>query len=85
MKITLLRKCFKYAHTITGDWINFESGLDCQSPKQFLTRLHSCTTFFIFLDIKLDACSFTKNEPLDRYFLSILTGISLGNCKSCYL
>ena len=33
-KAVLLRKCFEYAHTITGDWIYFESGLDCQSPKQ---------------------------------------------------
>ena len=34
IKAILLRKCFEYAHTITGDWIHFESGLDCQSPKQ---------------------------------------------------
>ena len=33
-KAVLLRKCFEYVHTITGDWIYFESGLDCQSPKQ---------------------------------------------------
>ena len=34
IKTILLRKCFEYAHTITRDWIYFESGLDCQSPKQ---------------------------------------------------
>ena len=34
MKIILLRKCSEYADTITGDWIYFESGLDCQSQKQ---------------------------------------------------
>ena len=33
IKTILLRKCFEYAHTITRDWICFESGLDCQSPK----------------------------------------------------
>ena len=33
IKTILLRKCFEYAHTITRDWIYFESGLYCQSPK----------------------------------------------------
>ena len=42
---------------------------------KFITRLHSCIIFVIFLDIRLEACSFTKNEPLNRYFLSILTAI----------
>ena len=51
---------------------------------KFLTRLQPCIIFVIFLDIKLEACSFTKNEPLQRYFLSIVTAISPGNFKSCY-
>ena len=29
---------------------------------KFITRLHSCIVF-IFLDIRLEACSFTKNKP----------------------
>ena len=33
LKTILLRKCFEYVHAITRDWIYFESGLDCQSPK----------------------------------------------------
>ena len=49
-----------------------------------ITRRHSNLIFVIFLDIRLEACSFTKNEPLNRYFLSILTAISPGNFKSCY-
>ena len=51
---------------------------------KFITRLHSCIIFVIFLDIRLEACSFTKNEPPNRYFSSILSAISPGNCKSCY-
>ena len=39
-KAVLLRKCFEYAHTITGDWIYFESDLDCQSPKQIFNYFH---------------------------------------------
>ena len=27
--------------------------------------------FFIFLDIRLEACSFTKNEPVNRYFFKV--------------
>ena len=81
IKTILLRKCFEYAHTITGDWIYFESGLD---QNKFLTRLQSCIIFVIILDIRLEAFSFTKDEPVSRYFLSILTAISPGNFKSCY-
>ena len=51
---------------------------------KFITRLHSCIIFVIFLDIRLEACTFTKNEPPNRYFSSILSAISPGNCKSCY-
>ena len=51
---------------------------------KFITRLNSCIIFVIFLDIRLEACSFTKNEPLNRYFLSILTAISPGSFKSCF-
>ena len=75
IKTVLLRKCFEYAHTITRDWIYFESGLDCQSPNKFITILHSCIVFVIFLDIRLKDCSFTKNEPLNRYFSNILSAI----------
>ena len=50
---------------------------------KFITRLHSCI-IFIFLDIRLEACSFTKNEPPNKYFSSILSAISPGNCKSRY-
>ena len=43
---------------------------------KFLTRLHSsCIIFASFLDIRLEVCSFTKNEPLNKYFLSILIAI----------
>ena len=42
---------------------------------KFITRLHSCI-FFIFLDIRVEACSFTKNESLNRYFSSILSAAS---------
>ena len=45
IKTTLPRNCFEYANTVTKDWFCFESGLDCQSPKQI----------FIFLDINLKA------------------------------
>ena len=50
---------------------------------KFITRLHSCI-IFIFLDIRLEACSFTKNESPNKYFSSILSAISPGNCKSRY-
>ena len=51
---------------------------------KFMTRLHSCIILAIFLDIKLEACSFTKNEHLNRYFSSILSAILPGNCKSYF-
>ena len=51
---------------------------------KFITRLHSGTIFVIFLDIRLEACSFTKNEPLNRYFSNILTTISPGNCTAAF-
>ena len=44
--MTLLRKCFEYAHTITRDWIYFESGLDCRN--KFITRLQLYIIFVIF-------------------------------------
>ena len=56
--------------------------VNCQN--KFITILHSCIIFVIFLDIRLEASSFTKNEPLNRYFSSILSAISPGNCKNCY-
>ena len=40
--------------------------------------------FCYFLDIRLEACSFTKNESLNRYFSSILSAILPGNCKSYF-
>ena len=49
---------------------------------KFITRLHLYIIFVIYLEIRLEACSFTKNEPLNRYFLSILSAISPGFCKS---
>ena len=51
---------------------------------KFLNRLQSCIIVVIFLDIKLEACSFTKNEPFNRYFLSTVAAISPANFKSCY-
>ena len=48
---------------------------------KFITRLHSCIIFVIFLDIRLEACSFTKNEPFNRYFSRILIVISPGNLR----
>ena len=84
IKTILLRKCFEYAQAITGDWIYFEVVWIVNHRNKFLTRLPSCIIFVIFLDIRLEACSFTKNKPLIRYFLSILTTVSPGNFKSCY-
>ena len=83
IKTILLRKCFEYARTITGDWIYFESGLDCQSPKQIFHWTSLVHNFCYFFRYQLEACSFTKNELLNRYFLNILTAISPGNFKSC--
>ena len=83
IKTILLRKCFEYAQAITGDWIYVEVVWIVNHRNKFLTRLPSCI-IFIFLDIRLEACSFTKNKPLIRYFLSILTTVSPGNFKSCY-
>ena len=51
---------------------------------KFIAILHSCIIFVIFLDIRVEAYSFTKNKPFNRYFSSILSTISPGNCKSCY-
>ena len=85
IKTILLRNFFEYVHTITRDWIYFENLFwIVNHQNKFITRLHSCIIFVIFLDIRLEACSFTKNEPLNRYFSSILSAISPGNCKSCY-
>ena len=48
IKTTLLRNCFEYAHTITKDWIYFESGLDCQSPKQIYNWTSLIHDFYFF-------------------------------------
>ena len=35
---------------------------------KFITRLYSCIISVIFLDIRLEACTFTKNELLIGIF-----------------
>ena len=54
IKTILPRKCFEYAHSVTGDWIYFES--------KFLSRLHSCIIFVIFFR--------HQARSLQRYYLN---------------